>query len=174
MTARRDSKDTGLAGLDSRNESHATGINLRESRCECAALQRSARPRGSEDPAFATRLLDSRFRGNERMRRCIDLKPDGLFENQPARVPMRLISHSSSTPEDSFTRFRTVSPSVSISAAVAPPRLIRKLQCSSETCALPTFRPRQPTASISSQALAPDGFLNVDPPVRLLIGCVAS
>ena len=35
-------------------------------------------------------------------------------------------------------------------------------------------RPRQPAASISCQAFWPGGFLNVEPPVRLLIGCVAS
>ena len=34
--------------------------------------------------------------------------------------------------------------------------------------------PRQPAASISCQALWPGGFLKVEPPVRLLIGCVAS
>src|SRR5262249_38360778 len=49
-------------------------------------------------------------------------------------TPIRLISHSSSTPELSLTRRRTVSPSVSMSAAVALPRLIRKLQCISDTC----------------------------------------
>ena len=91
-----------------------------------------------------------------------------------AATPIRLISHSSSTPEFSFTRARTVSPSVSMSAALAPPRLIRKLQCSSDTCASPTVRPRQPAASISCQAFWPGGFLKVEPPVRLLIGCVAS
>src|SRR3982074_2254390 len=68
-------------------------------------------------------------------------------------APIRLISHSSSTPEFSVTRRRTVSPSASISPAVAPPRLIRKLQCISETCAPPRLRPRQPAASMSCQAL---------------------
>ena len=61
-----------------------------------------------------------------------------------------------------------------MSAAVALPRLIRKLQCSSDTCASPTTSPRQPAASISCQALPPGGFLKVEPPVRLLIGWVAS
>ena len=37
-----------------------------------------------------------------------------------------------------MTLARTVSPSRSMSAAVAPPVLIRKLQCSSDTCAPPT------------------------------------
>src|SRR5262249_47180028 len=68
-------------------------------------------------------------------------------------TPIRLISHSSSTPEFSLTRRRTVSPSVSMSAAVALPRLIRKLQCISDTCASPTLRPRQPAASMSCHAL---------------------
>src|ERR1700736_2143907 len=58
---------------------------------------------------------------------------DMLAHGAQSRRPMRLISHSSSTPELSFTRARTVSPRSSISAAEAPPRLIRKLQCSSET-----------------------------------------
>src|SRR5262245_22743548 len=89
-------------------------------------------------------------------------------------TPIRLISHSSSTPEFSRTRLRTVSPSVSMSAALALPRLIRKLQCISDTCASPTLRPRQPARSISCQALEPGGFLKVEPPVRLLIGWVAS
>src|SRR5262249_60821353 len=59
-------------------------------------------------------------------------------------TPIRLISHSSSTPELSLTRRRTVSPSVSISAAVALPRLIRKLQCISDTCPAPALRPPHP------------------------------
>ena len=89
-------------------------------------------------------------------------------------TPIRLISHSSSTPDVSLTRRRTSSPSASMSAAVALPRLIRKLQCISDTCASPMTRPRQPAASISCQAFWPGGFLKVEPPVRLLIGCVAS
>src|SRR5262245_3316671 len=68
-------------------------------------------------------------------------------------TPIRLISHSNTTPEFSLTRLRTVSPSVSMSLALAPPRLIRKLQCISETCASPTLKPRQPAASMSCQAL---------------------
>ena len=48
--------------------------------------------------------------------------------------------------------------------------MIRKLQCISETLAPPTRKPRQPAASISFQALMPGGFLNVEPPVRSLIG----
>src|SRR6185437_2322047 len=58
-------------------------------------------------------------------------------------IPILLISHSSSMPELAFTRARTVSPKVSMSAALALPRLMRKLQCNSDTCASPTFRPRQ-------------------------------
>ena len=42
-------------------------------------------------------------------------------------TPTRLISHSRSIPEFSLTFSRTVSPKVSISAALALPRLIRKL-----------------------------------------------
>src|SRR5215213_320112 len=90
----------------------------------------------------------------------------------PSRIPTRLISHSSSTPACSRTRRRTSSPSPSISAALARPWLIRKLQCISETCASPRRRPRQPAASISFQAFVPAGFLKVDPPVRVLTGCV--
>src|SRR5271155_5504025 len=93
---------------------------------------------------------------------------------QSKTTPIRLISHSRSTPECCLTRCRTVSPSVSMSAAVAVPRLIKKLQCISDTCASPTRKPRQPEASISCQAFWPGGFLKVEPPVRLLIGCVAS
>src|SRR3954453_18815968 len=80
-------------------------------------------------------------------------------------TPIRLISHSNSTPDCSRTRRRTSSPRPSTSAAVAPPRLIRKLQCISETCALPLVRPRQPSASINFHPLCPGGFLNVEPPV---------
>src|SRR5215510_4864160 len=85
-------------------------------------------------------------------------------------TPIRLISHSRSTPDAAMTRDRTVSPRASMSAADAPPRLIRKLQCISETWALPIRKPRQPAASINCQALCPGGFLKVDPPVRLLTG----
>src|SRR6478672_3136753 len=59
-------------------------------------------------------------------------------------TPTRLISHSSSIPNVSFTRARTSSPTASISAAVASPELMRKLQCFSETCAAPCLSPRQP------------------------------
>src|SRR6516165_11875327 len=79
-------------------------------------------------------------------------------------TPMRLISHSRSTPELSFTRVRTLSPRFSISAAVARPRLIRKLQCISETAASPSLSPRQPAASISCHAFCLGGFLKVEPP----------
>ena len=61
-----------------------------------------------------------------------------------------------------------------MSAAVAAPRLIRKLQCIVATCASPLTSPRQPAASISCQALSPGGFLNVEPPVFSRIGCEAS
>ena len=61
-----------------------------------------------------------------------------------------------------------------MSSADALPSLIRKLQCISETLAPPTRRPRQPAASISFQALEPGGFLKVEPPVRSLIGWLAS
>ena len=56
-------------------------------------------------------------------------------------TPMRLISHSSSTPLVSRTRRRTSSPSASMSAAVAAPRLIRKLQCMVDTSAPPMRKP---------------------------------
>ncbi len=45
-----------------------------------------------------------------------------------------------------------------MSAAVAPPVLIRKLQCFSDTCAPPRVRPRQPAASISSHAFMLGGI----------------
>src|ERR1700716_1518863 len=89
-------------------------------------------------------------------------------------IPIRLISQCNSIPEFSFTRARTVSPSVSISCPVALPVLIRKLQCISDTCAPPTRRPRQPPASISFQALFPGGFLKVEPPVFSRIGWAVS
>src|SRR3979411_429083 len=79
--------------------------------------------------------------------------------HQLRSIPIRLISQCSSIPECSFTRERTVSPSISISCPVALPVLIRKLQCISDTCAPPTRRPRQAAASISFQALVPRGFL---------------
>src|SRR5262245_13240162 len=84
--------------------------------------------------------------------------------------PTRRISHSNWTPHFSRTRRRTSSPSASMSAALAPPRLIRKLQCLSETCASPMRSPRQPAWSINSHALWPGGLTKVDPPVRLR-GC---
>src|SRR5947209_3825692 len=78
----------------------------------------------------------------------------GVFDRLPPghATPIRLISHSNSTPLFSRTRRRTSSPKFSISAALALPRLIKKLQCSSDTCASPTTRPRQPAASIRAQA----------------------
>src|ERR1700688_4635198 len=94
--------------------------------------------------------------------------------HQLGSIPSRLISQCSSIPEFCLTRARTVSPSASISWPVALPVLIRKLQCISDTWAPPTRRPRQPAASISFHALWPGGFLKVEPPVRLLIGCVDS
>src|SRR5258705_13574174 len=96
----------------------------------------------------------------------------GPARNTAHASPMRLISHSSSTPEFSFTRVRTVSPNVSISAALALQWLIRKLQCISETWARPATKPRHPTASISCQALWPGALLKEESPVRLLIGFV--
>src|SRR5258708_6350901 len=84
-------------------------------------------------------------------------------------TPIRLISHSSSTPEVSRTRDRTVSPSVSMSAALAPPRLMRKLQCSSETWAAPTIKPRHPAASMSCHALRRGGVFKGASPVPLFI-----
>ena len=77
-------------------------------------------------------------------------------------------------PDCALTRARTVSPSVSMSWAVASPVLMRKLQCISDTCAPPTRRPRQPAASTSFHALCPGGFLNVEPPVFSRIGCALS
>src|SRR6202008_358762 len=68
-------------------------------------------------------------------------------------LPIRWISHSRVIPEFSNTRRRTSSPSASMSALVALPRLSRKLQCFSETWASPSVSPRQPAASISAQAL---------------------
>src|SRR5690606_38200662 len=75
----------------------------------------------------------------------------------PASVgnPIRLISHSSSTPEFSRTRLRIVSPSSSICEAVASPSLIRKLQCKSDTFAGPIANPRKPAASISCHDFMP-------------------
>src|SRR5262249_20329761 len=91
-----------------------------------------------------------------------------------ATTPIRAISHSRLTPEWASTLRRTASPSCSISAAVALPRLIRKLQCISDTCAPPLFNPRQPAASINSQALRLGGVLKVEPPVRLFTRLVHS
>ncbi len=92
----------------------------------------------------------------------------------PARylfTPMRLISHCRSTPVAALTLARTSSPRFSMSAAVAAPRLIRKLQCICDTCASPTTRPRQPARSINCHAFSPGGFLKVEPPVFSRIGC---
>ncbi len=60
-----------------------------------------------------------------------------------------------------------------MSAALAWPVLMRKLQCFSETMAAPRRKPRQPARSISSQADCPGGFLNVLPPVRVRSGCAS-
>src|ERR1700733_9813888 len=92
----------------------------------------------------------------------------------PAGMPMRRISQSRVTPVATSTRRRTSSAKPSMSAAVAFPVLIRKLQCFSETTAPPLVRPRQPAASISSHAFIPSGLRNVDPPVRARTGCDAS
>src|SRR5215212_1566004 len=101
------------------------------------------------------------------------LDHDGVAHHYPhfqAVIPIRLISHSSSTPEFSRTLRRTSSPRISMSAAVAFPRLIRKLQCISDTCASPMTRPLQPATSMSFHALLPGGFLKVEPPVFSLMG----
>src|SRR5262249_47345899 len=82
----------------------------------------------------------------------------------PGRArPRRMISQGKAMPETALTRARTVSPSRSISSAVAAPSLIKKLQCISETLASPMRKPRQPAWSISFQALACGGFLKVEP-----------
>src|SRR5690606_3435826 len=88
--------------------------------------------------------------------------------------PTRWISHSRLTPWLPATFSRTSSPSPSMSALVASPVLIRKLACFSLTCAPPSFRPRQPAASTSRQALSPGGFLKVEPPVLVRSGCDSS
>src|ERR1700684_1206182 len=89
-------------------------------------------------------------------------------------APMRLISHSRLTPLFSRTRRRTSSPRFSTSAALASPVLMRKFACLDETCAPPTFKPRQPALSISSQALCPGGLAKGEPPVRARIGWLSS
>ena len=61
-----------------------------------------------------------------------------------------------------------------MSAAVAAPVLMRKLQCFSDTIAPPRTSPRQPAASISSHAFIPGGLAKVEPPVRARTGWVAS
>src|SRR6185312_3302782 len=88
--------------------------------------------------------------------------------------PTRRISQSSAMPLEARTRARTASPSASRSAAVASPVLMRKFACFSETIAPPRLRPRQPAASISSQALRPGGLAKVEPPVRDRIGWLSS
>src|SRR6185312_11722451 len=102
----------------------------------------------------------------------------GCDQRQPppyhAGRPMRLISHSRSTPVLSATSALTRSPSPSRSAAVASPVLIMKLACSGENIAPPSGLPRQPASSTSFQALAPGGFLKVEPLVFSRIGCVVS
>ena len=57
-------------------------------------------------------------------------------------------------------------------AAVAEPWLIRKLQCISETCASPMAQSTATGGIDQLPGLAPGGFLKVDPPVRVLTGCV--
>src|SRR5262249_34580165 len=74
-------------------------------------------------------------------------------QNGCPATPLPLISPPSSTPEFSFTPPPPVSPRGPLFAAVALPRLIRKLQCICDTCASPTLRPRQPAASMSCHAL---------------------
>ena len=59
------------------------------------------------------------------------------------------------TPVVDFTRWRSSSPSDSMSSAVAVPVLMRKLQCFSDTVAPPRISPRHPAASISSHAFIP-------------------
>ncbi len=91
-----------------------------------------------------------------------------------AGTPIRLISHSSSTPELSFTRRRTVFAKrldvgrggrAEIDQEVA--MQLRDLRAADD----------QPAAAGGVDqlpGLSPGGFLKVEPPVRLLIGCVAS
>ena len=140
---RRSEPDAGCASLPLR-ESNFT-LNRWRPKVNPARgkLHSEARSRDKNDSGRASGIEISGLPNNRLCR----------LGNPQAGTPIRLISHSSSTPEFSFTRRRTVSPSVSMSAAVALPRLIRKLQCSSDTCASPTISPRQPAASISCQAL---------------------
>ena len=68
--------------------------------------------------------------------------------------------------------------STSMSAAVASPGLIMKLEWSSENFAPPPVaqnsRPLQPASSTSFHELWPAGFLKVDPPVLLRSGWLSS
>ena len=87
--------------------------------------------RASIDALLSMRSLSLTLRRTEGPSRRV--RPQGHLA-----TPRRLISHSSSMPLFAFTRARTVSPSSSMSAPVALPSLMRKLQCISETCAPPT------------------------------------
>src|SRR5690606_18730704 len=92
--------------------------------------------------------------------------------------PIRLISQFNCTPVFASTSARTASPNPSMSAAVASPGLIMKLECSSLNLAPPPVTacslPRQPASSTSFHEEWPSGFLKVEPPVFSRIGWVFS
>ena len=88
-------------------------------------------------------------------------------------VPSRMISQLRLTPDVALTRADGLAEALHVLAR-GPRSLIRKLQCISETFAPPMRNPRQPASSMRRQALVPGGFLNVEPPVRSLIGWLRS
>ena len=130
------------SGRGSRSASRA-GRSRRTSIATAFVARLGQRPNAGLAGCQADLPLGPTSRPSARRRACA--QPS---RRTPAGSPIRRISQRRSTPECARTRRRTSSPSASRSAAVALPRLIKKLQCCSDTWASPIARPRQPGAAI--------------------------
>src|SRR5712692_5710061 len=88
----------------------------------------------------------------------------GLEGSRFGHYPFQTItSSSSSAPKARRTRSRTSAIRASMSAALAPPALMKKLAWRSLTRASPTWWPFRPSSSIIRPAEAPGGFLKMHP-----------
>ena len=91
-----------------------------------------------------------------------------------AMSPSSTTSCSSSTPNCSRARRRASAIRARQSAVVAPPAFSMKFACFGEIRAPPIRWPLRPHASsIAPAPSSPGGFLNTEPNVRFVVGCVA-
>ena len=100
--------------------------------------------------------------------------PDGFSLSCSAHRrthPRSRTSRSRVTPVSRRTRSRTWSTRASTSAQVAPPRLMTKPACFSDTWAPPTVSPFRPHWSMRAAAKWPSGRLNMEPALGYSNGC---